>query len=153
MNPNYREIFKADRGELLDIMILNVTPSDWETFLQYLSAHYEISYEEDGVAKPLPRFDMIIERCAEAAVALKVHLSDFTVNCHFFDLDQIEISVLPTEVSSLSKADLVFALMSNVARLLGKLVILVPESSERDQEILRKSALCSAVPKTGEIKC
>jgi hypothetical protein len=150
---DYKEVFNADRGELLDIMVPNVTVSDWETFLHYLTTHYMLAYEEEGVQKPLATFDMIIERYAETPVTLKIRIADLNVNCFFFDLEQIEMDVLPTEIDSASKADLIFKFMSDVARLLGKTVLLLHEGSESDPGELRKLAICSADPNTGEINC
>jgi hypothetical protein len=145
---DYKEVFQTvERGGLFDIMVFNVTLNDWELFFQYLSTHHKIVYEESGMAKPLPNFDVIFERYAETPVSVKVCFPDFTVNCFFFDVDQIEMDVLPTDISSASRAELVFTLMSDVARLLGKRVIMTPESSEHRPE----DALCCADPRTGEI--
>jgi hypothetical protein len=149
---DYKKLFAADEGELLDIRVPDVTINHWERFLNHLTTHYELSYEEGGTPKPLPTFDMIIERYAVTPVTLKIHISDFTVNCFFFDLEEIEMDVSPTDIDSALKANLVFKFMSDVACLLGKLVMLLPEGSDT-AEGLRGSALCTADPNTGEISC
>ena len=153
VKPNdYKEIFSAaERGELADIWVLDVTLNDWEAFLQYLSKQHHIHYEESGIPKPLPKVDVIFERYAETPVTLKVCFPGFTVNCFFFDVDQIEMDILSTDINSVARADLVFNLMSDVARLLGKPVIMTPEGSNVASERIWDRTLCFADPKTGEI--
>jgi hypothetical protein len=149
MEPgDYKEIFQsAVIGELYDIMVLDVTLSDWQLFFQYLSAKHKILYEEAGEPKPLPNFDVVFERYAETPVTVKVCFPDFTVNCFFFDVEVIEMDVLPTDINSPSRAELIFKLMSDVACLLGKPVIMTPESTTHSPE----EVLCFADPSTGEI--
>lgn len=149
---DYKEIFGvAERGELLDMVVLDVTFNDWEAFLEYLSTQYQILYEESGIPRPLPKVDVIFERYAETPVTVKVCFPGFTVNCFFFDVDKIEMDILATDINSVSRADLVFNLMSDVARLLGKPVIMTPEGSDVAPEQILDRTLCFADPKTGEI--
>jgi hypothetical protein len=149
----YKDIFIPDGGALLDIRIFDVTPDDWQRLLDYLASHYAVTYEENGVPKPLPKFDVVLEKLKTTNVSLKITLPGLTVNCHLFDANQVEMDVLPEDVDSASKAESVFELMTAIARLLNKEVLLTPEFASADPEKLRSLALCSIDPKTGDIKC
>ncbi len=149
----YKQIFIPDSGALLEIRVFEVTPRDWQTLLDYLSAHHEISYYEDGKTIPLPKFDMIITRGETNSISLKLNLIGFTVNCHFFDIHQIEMDVLPDEIDSSSKADSIFQLMLGIACLLNRQVFLIPESSSTDSQILQESAISLADPNTNQVMC
>jgi len=149
----YKDIFVPDSGALLDIRVFEVMPDDWQKLLDYLSSHYQIVYEEHGQTKPLPRFDEIIKKRETSTASLKIGLPGLTVNCYFFDANQIEMDILPEEVDSPSKAEVVFELMIAIAHLLNKEVLLMPEAGAADPETLRRMAICSADPKADDVKC
>jgi hypothetical protein len=149
----YKKIFVSDQGALLDIRAFHMMPKDWDAVLSYLPKHYHISYSEDGRPMTIPSFSEIKERNETAVILMKIHLSGVTVNCHFFNVDQIDMDVLPEDVDSESKAQSVFNLMSELSRLLNKSVFLVPESSHDSPALLQESAICWSDPKTDEIKC
>ncbi|HTC94120.1 MAG TPA: hypothetical protein VK699_11840 [Terriglobales bacterium] len=149
----YKTIFVLDGGALLDIRVFEVTPDDWQVLLHFLSTHYQILYEENGKSEPLPTFDRMMEKRKTAAVWFKIRLTEeLIVSCHFFDADQIEMDILPEDVGSSFKAESVFALMTAMARILNKEVLLTPEFASADPEQLRQLALCSVDPKTGALK-
>jgi hypothetical protein len=148
----YREIFAPDCGTLLDIYVLNVTPDHWQALLEFLPTKYDLAYLEDGLAVPLPDFATIWRRRSEKALMLKVVLPGFTVNSHFFLEDEIELDLLPEDIDSAEKANVVFALIKDIARLLQKEVLLVGKSSITDPEELRRMAICSCDPSDGSIR-
>jgi hypothetical protein len=148
----YREIFAPDSRALLDIFVFEVTPNHWQSLLDFLAGNYQLVYLEDGVAASRPDFSTIWQRCGKKAVTLQVLLPAFTVNTHFFLIDQIEMDVLPEDVDSSEKADAVFTLMKCIARLLGKEVFMVQEHGSATDEELKRMAVCSCGPIDAEIK-
>jgi hypothetical protein len=101
---------------------------------------------EDGLVAQLPDFATIWGRRSEKAQTLKVVLPGFTVNSHFFLEDEIELDLRPEDIDSAEKANAVFALIKDIARLLQKEVLLAGESSIADPEELRRMAICSCHP-------
>jgi len=149
----YKTIFVPDSGALLDIKVFGVTPDNWQALLDFLFSHYQILYEENGKSGPFLKFETMMEKKKTAAVWFKIKLpGELIVNCHFFDADQVEMDILPEDVDSASKAESVFALMTAMARILDKEVLLIPEFASADPEKLRQLALCSVDPKTGALK-
>jgi hypothetical protein len=156
MRPNlegddYKKIFASDNGALLDLRVFDTELQDWNILLEFLKSCYVCVYSEDGVAISLPRAESIWKRQKEVTVLVEILLPGFTLNCHFFDLHQIELDVLPEDVDSKDKAAVVFKLMTAIASLLGKEVFLMPEGSYL-RERLHDVAVCVADPKTGLIR-
>lgn len=101
-------------------------------FLDYVSKYYAISHSEDGHGKPLLSYDLILERSKLAAVSLVISLSGVAANCHFFEVDHMEMDVLPEDVNTPEKAQSVFEFMIAIARLLKKEVFTVAGIGEGD---------------------
>lgn len=153
MRPDtLKDVFAPDSGALLDILIFDTSPRDWQAFLDYVSSHYEISYVEDERPQPLPKFEVINNKRKLAAVSLKIRLSGLTVNCHVFEIGRMDLDVLPEDVNTPEKAQSVFDFMIAVASVLKKEVFLVPEFASATQADLEKMALCSADPQSGSIR-
>jgi hypothetical protein len=148
----YREIFVPDSGALLDIFVFDVTEHHWQSLLSFLSTNYELKYLEDGVVQPLPELTEIWQRADQTALTLQVILPGFTANTFFFCRDQIELDVLPEDVTSAEKADAVFKLMKGLALTLDKEVFMVQEHGSARDEELRKMAICSCNPSNLEIR-
>jgi len=137
---------------LLELAVFDTSYDEWQAVLDYLSANFAIAYSEDGVVLPLPRFEEIRRKRNQRTVMLEILLSGLTLNCHFLDDDHIQLNILPEDVDSSEKADLVFRLMSGLANLLNKEVLLVPEFLSASRETLQKLAVCSVAPGTNEIR-
>jgi hypothetical protein len=148
----YREIFAPDSGALLDIYVFDVTAVDWQAVLNFLSAQYVLVYSEDGLAEPLPELATVWQRHNEKSLTLKVLLPGFTINTHFFAVEQIELDLLPEDIDSAEKANAIFALIGGIARLLKKEVFLVQEHGSASPEELRQMAICSCDPIAGAIR-
>ena len=140
---DYRRIFTPDSGTLLDIVVLNVSLDDWQRLLNFVSKTYLTAYSEDGERQTMPDVSTIFANRLKRSITWEILLPGFTLNCHFFVPQVIELDLLPNEVDSNDKAEAVFAVMRNIADCLGKRVFLVPESSGSDDQI-RDSAICVA---------
>jgi hypothetical protein len=142
----YKEVFEPDSGMLLEIVAFEVTTRDWQSLLDWLSAHYELEYSEDYISQPLPDIEAISRIYNQKSPALRIILLGFTANCHFQARDEIRINVLPEDVDSSEKAEAVFSLMRNIARVLGREVFLVPEFGSATTEEQQAVAVCVADP-------
>lgn len=65
-----------------------------------------------------------------------------SLNCQFFDVGQIQMNLLPEEVNSVEKAEAVFRVMTDIASLLKKEVLLTSEFGRATREKLREIAVC-----------
>jgi hypothetical protein len=137
----------------MQIMVFDTSSDDWRRVLKYFSANYVVTLTEDGVQKPIPDIETIFQQRDERSLALEVMLPGFTVNSHFFSKDAIELNVLPEDVDSNEKAESVFCLMTDIARLLNKHVYLTPEFSGASSEEIRRLAVCTATPGGASVQC
>jgi carbon-monoxide dehydrogenase small subunit len=142
--PDWKKIFEPDHGTLLDVWVLNGNPADWQALLDWACQKYQTTYLEDGTETTLPSFGTIFERAQTVTPLLRIDLGGISVNAHFFSTDEIELDVLPENVDSEAKATAVFKLMTGMARLLRKQVVLTAEHVSRDARQLRAMALCIA---------
>ena len=139
---DWQRIFKPDHGVLL--WVVNGNPADWQALLDWACQKYPTTYLEDGTEATLPRFAMILERRKTVTPSFRIDLGGFSANAHFLSTDEIEWEVLPENVDSEAKATVVFELLTGIARLLRKEVILAPEHPGLDAGQLRGRALCIA---------
>ena len=149
----YREIFVPDCGSLIDIRTFDVTADDWQSLLNFLFANYLLSYSGANVVQEIPQFSSIWKMREEEPVSIQILLPGFTVNMHFFADDEIEMDVLPEDINSHEKAEAVFTLVKNIARLLKKEVFLLGETSISEPEELKQMAICFCDPCSLEIRC
>jgi len=148
----WQEIFEPDHKTLADIWVFDATPSDWRTLLDWACQEYRTTYEEDGTPAALPSLDSIWERQKAATQLFRIDIGGVDANAHFFSRSEIEIDVLPEEIDSPAKAILVFNLMSGIARVLKKEVVLAPEYGSATSKELRAMAACSADPVSGALR-
>jgi aerobic-type carbon monoxide dehydrogenase small subunit (CoxS/CutS family) len=141
---DWQRIFKPDGGVLLDVWVLNGNPADWQALLDWAWQKYPTTYLEDGSETTLPSFAMILERLKTVTPLLRIDLGGFTANAHFLSSDEIALEVLPENVDSEAKATVVFELLTGIARLLRKEVILAAEHVGLDAGQLQGRALCVA---------
>jgi hypothetical protein len=139
-------------GRPLDIYVFDVTEHHWQSLFSFLSTNYELKYLEDGVVQSLPELTEIWQRSNQKALTLQVILLGFTANVFFFCRNQIELDVLPEDVTSAEKADAVCRLMKGLARTLDKEVFMVQEHGSAGDEELRKMAICCCDPSSLEIR-
>jgi len=142
-SPDYRKVFTPDDGALLELRVFGTNLNGWESLIAFLSGNYLVIYSEDGIETPLPEAKIIFLRRAEKTVMLEVMLLGFTVNCHFFLIDQIQMNLLPENINTKAKADPVFELMTQISSLLGKDVFLTPEFGDATAEQLQRIAVCT----------
>lgn len=147
----YKKIFAPDNGSLLEVTILDTNLHDWELILGFLRESYSVFFSENGIEVPLPDVHTIRTKTDETSFLIQVMLPGFTINCHALDVDRIQFDLLPDDVNSREKAEIIFGLMVRLAKLLHKDVLLTPEFGSASKEKLRNLAVCK-VDSTGQIE-
>ncbi|WP_455203710.1 hypothetical protein [Kaarinaea lacus] len=128
---DYKNEFDADGG-LRDIYVNDTSLKDWQRFVDYLrKTEARLEYFVDNEVQALPAQIDEIFQSREHARLLSIDLGGVSLNCHFFVLDQIELDFDPGDIRSEAQAKVVFRLMSTVARVLDKVVILTYENEDQ----------------------
>ncbi len=127
-----REAFHQD-GSLRDIYVLETNETDWNEFLSFIRRRrYGSSYTRDGVGAEVPTVVAEVMADRPTAHLLAVDIGGgITINCHFFDVAEIELDLDPKEVASQSELDRVLNFMSDLGTHLSKDVILTEESNSQ----------------------
>jgi len=141
---DWKRVFEPDHRVLLGVWVLNSNPADWQALLDWGCQKYPTTYLEDGIETTLPSFAMIVERGGTVTPLLRIDLGGFSADTHFLSTEVIELDVLPENVDSEAKATAVFTLMTGIARLLRKEVILAAAHVSLDARQPRGLALCIA---------
>jgi hypothetical protein len=119
--------------------------------LDFLPSAYHCTYSEDGILLPaMPRHATIRERRNVVTLLLTVDLAGASINSHFFEAESIEFDLLPGEINTPEKADLVVDLMQALSRLLTKEVFLHEENASASDEWLKERALARIDGTTGK---
>ena len=118
--------FEVD-GSLRDIYVLGTTIDDWQSFLDSL-AGAETAVFCDGTPCDLPALVELFDQDDLAAYLLTLRLGKVQLNCHFFTVEEIELDLDPSEVTSEIEFEAVLAFMSDLGRRLRKTVVLTDEN-------------------------
>ena len=121
--------FKRD-GILRDIYIQQTTLHDWERFYRFLShRRFPLDYRRsDELTTPMPATAAEIFQDTRCVHTVSFDIGGVFLNCHFFCVQQIELSFDPEYVESQARLDAVLYFMKEVGRLLRKEVLLTPEN-------------------------
>jgi aerobic carbon-monoxide dehydrogenase small subunit len=141
---DWKRIFDPGHGVWLGVWVLKGNRADWQALLDWVCRKYPTTYLEDGTETTLPSFAMILERVKTVTPLLRIDLGGFSANARFSSTGEIALEVLPESVDCEAKAAAVFKLMTGMARLLRKEVILAPEPLSLDERQPRDQAVCVA---------
>ena len=126
-------------GSWRDIYIRDTSLDDWQRVVDSLRDYSPPpSLLLDGVSLSIPpSIKSVLERgYDESRPVLCVKAGNISLNCHFFDVGEVEFDLDPREVSSEEDFDNLTAFMSQIADATGKPAILTHENV-RDAVILR----------------
>jgi hypothetical protein len=120
-------------GSLRDILIKGTTKEDWIIWADYVNANYKTScdvYETDIIEDKIDINNAF--KCWEdidsARLSATVYINDILIKCYFFDDEEIENDITPTEINSMADHQMVLDYMSGLSNVLNKTVILTPEN-------------------------
>ena len=123
-----KEAFEWD-GSLRDIYICETSLDDWQNFLDFLrEGEYQVRFLVDKTPYPLPtKVNWIFEQPERPL--LSIEISNITLNCHFFIIEEIELDLDPREVTDEAKLNQLVKFISDISLTLGKKVKITPENS------------------------
>ena len=124
-------------GSWRDVYVRHTTIEDWENVLKALRQLTPApSFQINGEIQPWPlRVQDVFEPAAVGAALLSVQTGPVLLNCHFFDLSEIEFDLDPREVRGPEDFESLKEFMTLLATTTGKPAILTPENG-RDFAIL-----------------
>lgn len=120
-------------GSYRDIYILNTTKEDWKVWADFVNSNYKTSFfihetqireEKIDMNKVLDYWNGKFNNCSTASV----FLGNIIVNAHFFDDEQIENDITPTEINSIEDHNRLIRYMTELSNVLQKNVFLTPEN-------------------------
>lgn len=125
----YQKEFRALDGSLRDIYVHDTTIGDWRSAWAWLRAKgYQLNYSVDGQSRDLPEDPQdALSLRKTAATLLSIHVGSIQVNCHFFDVDDLEMDIDPKQVTSDETLDELFGFLLGLAAVLDKRVDLTDE--------------------------
>lgn len=117
-------------GSLRDLYVLDTTVEDWRRLFDFVrSGTYDLRFRHGDDWRPMPEdLDGFFAGQSEWTTLLAVDVDGVLVHAHFFETDQIELDVEPSEVQTPERAASLFAFMRGLGRALGKPVRLTPEN-------------------------
>jgi hypothetical protein len=120
-------------GAWRDIYVDNTTIEDWRKWVDYVNANYRISwriFEEESNRDKID-FDMVLKCWAgerEYWSTATVYVGNYSVNAHFFLVEQIENDIDPREITSIEDHNLLVNYLKDISGILNKKVKLTIEN-------------------------
>ena len=117
-------------GSLRDLYVLDTTVEDWHRLFDFVrGSAYDLRFRHGDDWQPLPDApDGFFSGESEWTTLLSVDVGGVVINAHFFETDQIELDIEPSEVQAPERAASLFGFMRGLGLALGKLVRLTPEN-------------------------
>ena len=118
-----KKLFEWD-GSLVDIFVARTTLTDWANLLFLLRQRaWPYKYQEEDIEMEMPS-EFVGSALSRLLMVQVGHLS---VNCHFFDEDEIEFDIDTREVKGPADYDELLGFMRMIGASLGKPVCLAAE--------------------------
>ncbi|MYN00822.1 hypothetical protein GTP41_01790 [Pseudoduganella sp. DS3] len=121
------ELWERD-GSLRDVYLTGVDIHGWERFIQYASA-YRLTYKADGEDAAFPGLGEVFRRI-DTSHCLSIWIDDVSVNCHFFQDDEIELDVDPGEILGETEHAALLKFVAGASNAVGVSAIITPEGSQ-----------------------
>ncbi len=117
-------------SSLRDIYVRNTTISDWEDIINLLNTKYKLTFGENKEQIDIEYVKRMFkdksgEICLKTVI---IDLKYFTVNCHFFTVEEIEFDLCAKEITSELQFNVVIDFMKTISSKLGKEIILCDEN-------------------------
>jgi hypothetical protein len=140
---NWNEVaadFERD-GATRDIYVLNATTDDWNKVVETVRKRRPPpAFFVDGEPAALPaRFEGIMAIRPDSSPFMRIDLEGVHLNCHFFDDEEIEFDLDPTNIDGPERLAIVVEFMTALAEATGKPALLTHEN-------LREAVIVSRPP-------
>ena len=122
----------APDGALRDFYIKDITQSDWNRFLAFVTENMNrFTFQWGDREVPIPKsFHEIKTMQDENPTTLTIWIGDQTICCHFFIDSKIEIDFRPNDVDNDQKWNDLVAFFQSLVSILGKKGIITQENWE-----------------------
>ena len=122
-------------GSLRDIFVLNTTKVDWQIWTDFVNENYKTSfyiYETETTNDKIDYSKMLDywNGKTDSAAMTTVYLDNIIIKSYFFDDQEIENDITPTEFNSIEDHERLMKYMKGLSKALDKKVILTPENSQ-----------------------
>ena len=120
-------------GSLRDIYINNVTNIDWQVWTDFVNKNYKTSFHvyEKSITTDKIDFSVVLDYWKgnkDSSCMATVFVDDIIIKAYFFDSEQIENDLTPTEINSIDDHDKLLNYLTKLSKVLNKQVILTPEN-------------------------
>jgi len=121
------ELWERD-GSLRDVYLAGVDLDGWKRFIHYASAH-RLTYKADGEDSVFPGVDEAFRR-TDVIHCLSIWVRGASVNCHFFQSDEIELDIDPREILGEIDHAALLKFVEGAANAVGANAVITPEGSQ-----------------------
>jgi hypothetical protein len=114
-------------GSLRDVYVHRTGLSDWRAFMDVVG-HYPHEYFRAGDRCTLSDVEVVVAT-REVGRSLHIHVGTAQVNCHFFDVEEIELDIDPREVRDIETHNLILEFLESLANAVQKAVAVTAENT------------------------
>jgi hypothetical protein len=120
-------------GSLRDIYVNNVTAADWQVWTDFVNKNFKTSFHiyDPGITTDKIDFSVVLDYWRgnrECCCMATVFIDEIIIKTYFFDSEQIENDLTPTEINSISDHEKLMNYLTELSKALDKQVILTPEN-------------------------
>lgn len=121
-------------GSWRDIYVRSTELSDWQRVVRsILDSGMRSTFSVNGEYASFPtEAAEVLAQGRQAAVVWSIFVNEIMVNCHFFDVSEIEFDLDPREVADQASFDAVIEFMKMVASSTGKHAVMTPENTPEE---------------------
>ncbi|WP_105620018.1 hypothetical protein [Vallitalea okinawensis] len=129
---NFRKKVLFIDGSYRDVIVENAQKNDWLNYFEFLNLYtceVKVYIGSEVLELNNEVYDIIVKSLEkEMRVLLEIRLGDVIVNCHFFDIEIIEMDIDPREFNEVSSIRLMVEFFESMANFLGKEIKLTVEN-------------------------
>jgi hypothetical protein len=125
-------IYYSD-GSWRDIYIHDTTLRDWEKWVTFVNQNYKIEFYNGQTQQTETKIDYSLifdfwEHKTEFLNSSIINIDNIKVNCHFFNVHEIENDIDPSVIETINDHDKMIKYMMDLSKLLYKRVLMTAEN-------------------------
>src|SRR5687768_3264409 len=129
----WQRAVELDGSNLWDVYVLGTDRSDWQRLLDWLrGSGIPLAFKRGGASEAVPHDvgDAFVQQDHQETCTLFIDPDGMRVNTHFFIEGEIELDLGPRDVRNEHDLGRLQALLTSIAGLLGKTVLITPENGQ-----------------------
>ncbi|MEP2716987.1 hypothetical protein [Pseudophaeobacter sp.] len=132
MRWNNASAYFEEEGSHRDIFVSNTTLSDWDRLISLSHALGQVTYLCDSEKAPFPSKTNSLFDHSKHTHCMKTNLGGPVIYASFFVVDEIELSLDPSEINSQEDLDPVLEFCASLGRNIQRDVAITEESSPKE---------------------